>query len=72
MDIVVKAVETLKTHLSEDELVELSELLDGDPGNPILEKLDEHLMVVRPDLFVTPAELEKVVSALETKDKQNV
>jgi hypothetical protein len=42
--------------LTEDELVELSERLDGEPGHPMLDKLDEFLMTVRPELFVNPTE----------------
>lgn len=71
MDIVEKAIEVLKAGLSEDELVELSEFLDGDPGCQLLEKLDEHLIVVRPDLFTTPDEFEKVVSVLESNEDRD-
>lgn len=38
------------------ELVELSERLDGELGDPLLDKLDEHLAKVRPELFVDPNE----------------
>lgn len=51
MDIIEKTIETLKENFSEEELIELSDRLDGDPGYPILEALNEHLSKVRPDLY---------------------
>ncbi|GMV17976.1 MAG: hypothetical protein AMXMBFR56_62000 [Polyangiaceae bacterium] len=55
-DVLDKALAVWLKHLTEDELVELSERLDGEPGHPLLDKLDEHLAKVRPELFVDPNE----------------
>jgi hypothetical protein len=51
MNVIQKAVEVLKEKLTEDELVELASRLDSDPSDPILDGLNEHLAVVRPELF---------------------
>lgn len=62
-DILDKALAVWLKHMTEDELVELSQRLDGEPGHPLLDKLDEHLMKVRPEMFVGVSEgVEKEVS----------
>ncbi len=55
-DILDRALAVWLEHLTEDELVELSERLDGDPGHDLLDRLDDFLTTVRPDLFVDPLE----------------
>lgn len=50
-DVLDRALAVWLKHLTEDELVELSERLDGEPGHPLLYKLDEYLAKVRPELF---------------------
>lgn len=55
-DVLDKALAVWLEHLTEDELVELSEFLDGDPRHSLLLKLDEHLAKVRPELFADPNE----------------
>lgn len=55
-DILDKALAVWLEHLTEDELVELSERLDGELGHPLLDKLDEYLAKVRPELFADPNE----------------
>jgi len=53
-DIIKKAVEVLKAHLSEDEIIELSEELDSSIEDSLLEAIDEYLFQIRPDLFASP------------------
>lgn len=55
-DVLDRALAVWLKHLTEDELVELSERLDGEPGHPLLYKLDEYLAKVRPELFADPLE----------------
>jgi hypothetical protein len=62
-DILDRAFAVWLEHLTEEELVELSERLDGEPGHVLLLKLDEHLITVRPDLYANP--LEGVATELE-------
>lgn len=50
-DILDKALAVWLEYLTEDELVELSERLDNELGDPLIYKLDEHLAKVRPELF---------------------
>lgn len=54
-DILDKALAVWLEYLTEDELVELSERLDNELGDPLY-KLDEHLAKVRPELFADPLE----------------
>lgn len=52
-DVLDKALQAWRQHLTE---VELSDRLDGEPGHPMLDKLDEFLITVRPELFSDPDE----------------
>lgn len=71
MDIIHKVIQVLKENLNEEELIELSDRLDGDESSPdlLLHLLDEHLIKVRPDLYVSQDELGEIVSHMEEKEK---
>lgn len=57
-DIVEKISALLIDKLSEDDLMSFADLLDCGGSDLLLEALDKHLAIIRPDLFIGPTDLE--------------